>query len=509
METDNDTHVPQGIMIDLIQRSPFQVRADEDEDLQSLADDMAANGLIQPVTVRKRTDFERFGQADFRGDVYELVAGHRRVAAARMLHWERIPAIVVEVDDNAAERMLVAENFARRDLTPLEMAETAAALVERHGAAEAGKICGRSERWAQRMAYIANRLTEDWRRVAQAWKFSQASLEAVARNCPASQAEILAGIMKKAKAADAAALAAMSGTVSINALDDGGDPRELATPDNYPSDSCWLKNAPWIACRLADCDGCQSRTDSMPLLDDEKPRFDLARCTDKSCFRAKEKEWMAWRGKKEWEKKLHQEVITLPKGVDSWLGYDKQDKQHTIPVMLPASNYHAGFVNWFNADVIHPPKKQPKKKTFPTDAEARDTAYCETVREWLSECDDIHALITLLIALDLNCQIDGKDVWGTVPRINAAHALEPAGIVTTLRQLAMTVTTGFLVLTRGRTGHSKDEVDAARAVADIVCGGDAKALAGLKAEADALGKQRIEAIAAAKKAKSVKRSGRI
>ncbi len=499
-ETDNETREVRRIPLDLIVSSPYQVRAENDDDIASLAEDLERNGLVQPVTVRLRFHF--FGDGR---DAFELVAGHRRCAAARKLGWREIDAIVVDADDAQAEAMLVAENFARRDLTPLEMADTAAGLVKRHGAAEAARICGKSERWAQRMAYIAGRLSDDWRTVARAWELSQASLEALARNGRDSQAEILAGVMKSAKAADVAALAAMSGTASVEALDDGGDPRDLEFA-GYPSDACWLKRAPWIDCGLADCDGCQNRTDCMPLLDDEKQNFELARCTDKACFKRKMKEWMSGRGKEEWERKLKQEVIPLPKNLEYYNGVDKRDRTRTVPVFMPSTCYVAGFVRWFEPDVIHPPKKRPKEKVWPTDTEVRETALCETVRDWLRECDDLRALVAVVIALALSCQIGDKDVWGTAERLKAADKLDADGILKALRIEAMAVTQGFLVLTRGRNGHSKNEVDAARALADIICNGDRNALDGLRLEADHLAGKRIEAIAEAKKAAKAKKA---
>lgn len=497
-ETDNETREVRRIPLGRIVSSPYQVRAENDDDIASLAEDLERNGLVQPVTVRVRKGY-------FVGvkDAFELVAGHRRCAAARKLGWKEIDAIVVEADDAQAEAMLVSENFARRDLTPLEMADTAAGLVKRHGAAEAAKICGKSERWAQRMAFIAGRLSDDWRTVARAWELSQASLEAVARNGRDSQREILAGVMKTAKAANVAALAAMSGTASVEALDDGGNPRDLEFGE-YPSDACWLKYAPWIDCGLPDCDGCQNRTDCMPRLDDEKLRFDMVRCTDTACFKRKMKEWMSGRGKEEWERKLEQEVIPLPKNIEYYNGVEKRDRSRTVPVFMPSTCYVAGFVRWFEPDVIHPPKKQPKEKVWPTDTEVRETAFCETVRDWLRECDDTHALLSIVIALGLNCNIGDKDVWGSAERLAAVKSLDLAGIVASLQDEVMRNTKYFLSLDKGRTGHTKNEVDLARAVADIICNGDRNALDGLRLEADHLASKRIEAIAEAKKARAKK-----
>jgi ParB/RepB/Spo0J family partition protein len=79
--------------------------------LRALADSMAAVGLAQPITVRPRP-----------GGRFEIVAGHRRRRAAALLGWAAVPAIVRELDDEAAASIMLAENAHRVDLNPVDEA---------------------------------------------------------------------------------------------------------------------------------------------------------------------------------------------------------------------------------------------------------------------------------------------------------------------------------------------------------------------------------------------------
>lgn len=90
------------------------------EKLGELADDMAANGLLQPIGVRRLHGCDRF----------EVIWGHRRTAAARLLQWLMIDAKVYGADVDPV-RARLAENLAREQLTPTEEARACAELAER------------------------------------------------------------------------------------------------------------------------------------------------------------------------------------------------------------------------------------------------------------------------------------------------------------------------------------------------------------------------------------------
>ena len=107
------------VALELIHPSPFQPRTHFDEDaLRSLADSIRAQGLIQPVVLRRRS-----------GE-YELIAGERRWRAAQLAGLQQIPAIVRDIDDHQAAALALIENLQREDLDPIEQAEAMRRLIK-------------------------------------------------------------------------------------------------------------------------------------------------------------------------------------------------------------------------------------------------------------------------------------------------------------------------------------------------------------------------------------------
>ena len=113
------------IPIDRIVANPHQPRARfEGEELDGLAASIAAHGVLQPVVVR--------GLAN--GD-YQLIAGERRVRAARLAGLVRVPAVVRDPSEEQMIELALIENLQRTDLNPLEEAMGFRVLVERFGMA--------------------------------------------------------------------------------------------------------------------------------------------------------------------------------------------------------------------------------------------------------------------------------------------------------------------------------------------------------------------------------------
>jgi len=81
-----------------------------DADLAELTASLKEHGLVQPIVVRAQ------------GDRYQLIAGQRRLAAARRLGWERVAVRVLDVDDRQMAEIAIVENLQRRDLDALEKA---------------------------------------------------------------------------------------------------------------------------------------------------------------------------------------------------------------------------------------------------------------------------------------------------------------------------------------------------------------------------------------------------
>ena len=108
--------------IDSIASNPYQPRRKfEPAGLQELADSIAANGLLQPVTVRKTTAG------------YELIAGERRLMACRMLHMKKIPALVDRYTEEQTAIFALIENLQRQDLNYFEQAEGLHRLMKQCG----------------------------------------------------------------------------------------------------------------------------------------------------------------------------------------------------------------------------------------------------------------------------------------------------------------------------------------------------------------------------------------
>lgn len=106
--------VGQIILIDVERIAPNknQPRAEFPmEELEGLSRSIKENGMIQPLTVRRT------------GDYYELIAGERRLRAAKMAKMKAVPCIVMEVDDKSSAVFALIENLQRQQLNFIEEAK--------------------------------------------------------------------------------------------------------------------------------------------------------------------------------------------------------------------------------------------------------------------------------------------------------------------------------------------------------------------------------------------------
>ena len=110
------------IDIDSILPCPSQARKDFDSgELIKLSRSIKQYGMLQPVSVRKN------------GKMYELVAGERRLRAARMAGFAKVPAIVRSMREEEALSLALMENTHRRQLTYFDEAESYMAIMGRLG----------------------------------------------------------------------------------------------------------------------------------------------------------------------------------------------------------------------------------------------------------------------------------------------------------------------------------------------------------------------------------------
>ncbi len=90
------------------------------EKLKELADSIALHGILQPLTVRQK------------GNNYELLAGERRLRAAKMAGLKEVPVYIIQCSDEDVLTFALIENLQRDDLTPLEEAEAFKSLIDEH-----------------------------------------------------------------------------------------------------------------------------------------------------------------------------------------------------------------------------------------------------------------------------------------------------------------------------------------------------------------------------------------
>ena len=110
----------QALPIEAMQRGKYQPRKDiNPEELQELSDSIKAQGIIQPVVVRKIS-----------ADKYEIVAGERRWRAAQLAGLQEVPVVIKDIDDRTAMAVALIENIQREDLNPLEEAEALRRLLD-------------------------------------------------------------------------------------------------------------------------------------------------------------------------------------------------------------------------------------------------------------------------------------------------------------------------------------------------------------------------------------------
>ncbi len=113
---------PTSLPIDQIDANPLQPRTVFQPDrLRELANSIEANGIIQPLIVRRKQDR------------YELIAGERRWRAARLAGLADVPVVVQTTGNDRLLEVSLIENLQREDLNPMEVAQAYDRLQQEHG----------------------------------------------------------------------------------------------------------------------------------------------------------------------------------------------------------------------------------------------------------------------------------------------------------------------------------------------------------------------------------------
>jgi ParB family chromosome partitioning protein len=130
----------------------YQPRTHMDEGaLYELAESIKAQGIMQPILVRKLHDGENAGK-------YEIIAGERRSRAAKLAGLETVPVLVRDVPNESAAAMALIENIQRENLNPLEEAQGLQRLIREFGLTheQAAQAVGRSRSAASNLLRLIN-----------------------------------------------------------------------------------------------------------------------------------------------------------------------------------------------------------------------------------------------------------------------------------------------------------------------------------------------------------------
>ena len=142
------TSLPLGEMVP----GMYQPRTRMDEGaLYELAESIKAQGIMQPILVRRLSEGENTGK-------YEIIAGERRFRAAKLAGLDSVPVLVRDVPNEAAAAMSLIENIQREDLNPLEEAHGLQRLVKEFGLTheQAAQAVGRSRSAATNLLRLLN-----------------------------------------------------------------------------------------------------------------------------------------------------------------------------------------------------------------------------------------------------------------------------------------------------------------------------------------------------------------
>lgn len=175
------------IDIDMIIPNPNQPRkVFQDNEISALAESIMQNGILQPLSVRRN------------GDSFELIAGERRLRAAKMCGFTVVPCIIHEISDKNSAVLALVENIQRQDLSFFDEATAIEKLITYYGMTQedaASKLGKAQSTIANKLRLL--RLTPDERELIIKFGLTERHARALLKLAsPADRLEILEKIIK-------------------------------------------------------------------------------------------------------------------------------------------------------------------------------------------------------------------------------------------------------------------------------------------------------------------------
>ena len=132
------------LQVEQIVPNEYQPRTQfDDEKIEELAQTLQTHGIIQPIVVREKE-----------ADIYEVIAGERRLRAAKLLGWEEISAIVRDLNDTETASIALIENIQREELSVIEEGRAYEQLISMHSLTQEAL----AQRLGKSQSTVANRI---------------------------------------------------------------------------------------------------------------------------------------------------------------------------------------------------------------------------------------------------------------------------------------------------------------------------------------------------------------
>src|SRR5690625_4923485 len=132
------------LTVDQIVPNEYQPRTQfDDEKIKELAQTLQTHGMIQPIVVRRKNE-----------EQFEVIAGERRLRAAKSLGWEKISAIIRNLSDTETASIALIENIQREELSVIEEAKAYEQLLAMHELTQEAL----AQRLGKSQSTVANRI---------------------------------------------------------------------------------------------------------------------------------------------------------------------------------------------------------------------------------------------------------------------------------------------------------------------------------------------------------------